>query len=78
MAWDSLLVILWLALTARFAQVYLGPRPEKPGPDYLRLRWSVYLDMAGLALWTLDAVAVLIHKAINRDRRSSFLAHRKV
>ncbi|PHH50606.1 hypothetical protein CFIMG_006458RA [Ceratocystis fimbriata CBS 114723] len=71
-AWDSVLVILWLVLTARFAQGYLGPEPRKPGPDYVRLRWSVYLDMVGLALWTVDAIAVLIYKAINRERRSRF------
>ncbi|KAL5598347.1 hypothetical protein BROUX41_003594 [Berkeleyomyces rouxiae] len=74
-AWDSVLVILWLVLTARFAQSYLGPEPRRPGPDYVRLRWSVYMDMVGLALWTVDAIAVLVYKAINRERRARFAGH---
>ncbi|PGH31750.1 hypothetical protein GX50_05473 [[Emmonsia] crescens] len=55
LVYDSIISILWLTLFGIFGKIYITKHAPEGDVDTIRMKHSVWVDLANLALWTATA-----------------------
>lgn len=69
--WNTILFVLWLALFATFASMYIHENPEGDA-DIQRMKNAVWVDLTNTLLWLITSIAAFAYWWSHRERQTRF------